>query len=118
MEDKEESMKQLTLTLPGGNTINPPADLKTPSGGKFTDLASVITPAVEVIFYVATFLAFYYLVWGALMYLLAKGEKEGLAKARAKITWALVGLVVIFLAFMAARYAGIVFTPDKGGLPF
>lgn len=109
---------KIALKLPGGYTINPPADLKTPSGGKFTDLASLISPALEIIFYVATFLAFYYLIWGAIMYLLAKGEKEGLAKARAKITWALVGLIVIFLAFMVAKYASVVFTPDKGGLPF
>src|SRR3989338_11289885 len=104
-----QNMK-LALKLPGQNTINPPAGLK----NDFKDLSSVISPALEIIFYVATFLAFYYLIWGALMYLLAKGEKEGLAKARAKITWALIGLVVIFLAFMVAKYASIVFTPDKG----
>src|SRR3989344_5017220 len=107
-----QNMK-LALTLPGGNTINSPAGLK----NDFKDLSSVISPALEVIFYVATFLAFYYLVWGAILYLLAKGEKEGLAKARAKITWALVGLIVIFLAFMVAKYASIIF-PDKGGSPF
>ncbi|OGE28322.1 hypothetical protein A2867_04910 [Candidatus Daviesbacteria bacterium RIFCSPHIGHO2_01_FULL_40_11] len=106
-------MEKLALQLPGGNTIPPPTGLKP----DFQDLASLITPLLNIIFYLALFLTFYYLIWGALSYIMAQGQKENLAKARARITWALIGLMVTLLAFFIAKFIGEVFTP-KGGLPF
>ncbi len=103
----------LALQLPGGNTIDPPADLK-----KFVDLGSLLTPLLNIIFYIAVFLAFYYLVWGAISYIMAQGKKENLAKARARITWAIIGLMITLLAFSIAKYASEVFKPTTGGLPF
>ena len=44
-------------------------------------------------------------------------KKEELAKARQRISWALVGLVIVFLAYFIAKYAGEIF-PAKGGSPF
>lgn len=111
-------MNKLAITLPGGEVINPPS---TPAQGSlkyFPDLASVLTPLLSIAFYIAIFLAFYYLVWGAFAYMMARGNKEDLAKARARITWALVGLLVVVMAFLIAQFAGQIFPPTKGGLPF
>ena len=105
---------KIALTLPGGNIIAPPNQL----GTQYKDLASFITPLLNVAFYIAAFLAFYWLIWGAFQYILAGGKKEDLAKARARITWALIGLIVIFAAFLIAKYASEIFPPTKGGLPF
>lgn len=106
-------MNKLALQLPGGNTISPPADLKK----DFVDLASLLSPVLNIIFYIAVFLTFYYLVWGAIAYIMAQGNKENLAKARSRITWALIGLMVTLLAFFIAKFVSENFTP-KGGLPF
>lgn len=104
---------KIALQLPGGNTIPQPSGLD----AKFPDLGSFITRLLEVVFYIALFLAFFWLVWGAWVYLFSSGEKENLAKARARIQYALIGLAVTLLAFVIAKYAGEIFTP-KGGLPF
>lgn len=110
-----KSIQELALDLPGGNTIPQPDEL-TKKG--FIDLASFISPLINILLYIAVFLAFYFLVWGAFAYLMAQGKKEELAKARARISWALVGLIVVFLAFVIAKYASEIFPPTKGGLPF
>lgn len=100
----------LALKLPGGEIIDNPAG--------FPNLASLIQPLLSIFFYIAAFLAFIWLVWGAFAYIMARGEKEGLAKARARITWAIIGLIIVLMAYFIAQYAGEIFTPDKGGLPF
>lgn len=106
-------MKYLTLKLPGpeGGTIDNPA-------AGFPDLASFISPLLTVIFYIAAFLAFYWLIWGAYQYIMSQGNKENLAKARAKITWALVGLMVVFMAYFIAKFGSEIFKPEIGGVPF
>jgi len=70
-------MNKVALTLPGGNTIPAPSGLNP----EFVDLASFLSPLLNIVFYIAVFLAFYFLVWGAFQYILAGGKKEELAKA-------------------------------------
>lgn len=106
-------MRELALKLPGGNTVTGPDQLKT----EFINLASILSPILNIAFYIAIFLAFYWLVWGAWAYLFSSGKKEELAKARARISWALIGLIVIFAAYFIAKYASEFF-PPKGGVPF
>lgn len=109
-------MTKLALKLPEfGQIDNPPGLIF--SGDK-ANLGAVLTSLLNIVFYIAAFLAFYWLVWGAFAYLMASGQKENLAKARAKITWALVGLLVVFMAYFIARFAAEVFTPGTGGTPF
>ncbi len=109
------TIQKLALTLPGGNVVTGPDALKAKG---FVDLASFISPLLNIVFYLAAFFAFYWLIWGAFQYMLARGEKEGLAKARARITWALIGLMVVFMAYFIAKFASEIFPPSKEGLPF
>lgn len=83
-------------------------------GAKLTD---VLSGLLNIALYIAAFLAFYWLVWGAWAYLFSSGKKEELAKARARISWALVGLLVVFMAYFIAKYASEFF-PPKGGTSF
>ncbi len=105
---------KLALTIPGFAPIPSPEGLKS----EYTDLASLLSPLINIALYIAVFLAFYYLVWGTFQYILAGGKKEDLAKARARISWALIGLIVTFAAFLIAKFASEIFPPTKGGLPF
>lgn len=109
-------IRLIAIKLPGGNEIPQPKEL-TDKG--FVDLASFLSPLLNITFYVALFLAFFYLVWAAFQYIVAGGKKEELAKARQRINWALVGLIVVFLAFFVAKFAQEIFKDVlKGGLPF
>jgi hypothetical protein len=97
-----------------GNLVNNPqitgikADFKT--------LNDVISVGFNVVLLLAGFLAFFWLVWGAFQYLLARGNKEELSRARARITWALIGLFIIFLAYLIANLAVGILRP-RGGVP-
>jgi len=104
------------------NPINPkgcPSPIPTiPGTPAIGGLGSLLSGIVNIIFYVAVFLAFFWLVWGAFAYIMASGKKEDLAKARARITWALIGLSIILLSFFIAKFASEIFRPNIGGLPF
>ena len=108
-------MKNIALTLPGQSSSVP-----TPEGlnSNINNLGGLISGLLNIIFYIAIFMAFYWLIWGSFQYILASGKKEDLAKARSRITWALIGLVVIFSAFFIAKFAAQVLPPGNGGLPF
>lgn len=113
----QKLVQKLALTVPGfaSKPIPNPDGLDT---SKFSNLSGLISQLFNVTLYLVAFLAFYYLVWGAFAYLLGQGQKENLAKARARIQWALIGLIVVFLGYFIAKYLGEIFKPDTGGLPF
>ncbi len=81
-------------------------------------VADILSGLLNIAFYIAIFLAFYWLVWGAFAYIMARGNKEDLAKARARIIWAIVGLIVIILSYTIAQFAAEIFTPKGGAVPF
>ncbi len=107
-------MNKLALTLPGtGNIIDSPVK------DKFFDLGGIVSGLLNIAFYIAVFVALYYLIWGAFSYILAQGKKEDLAKARDRITWALIGLMVVLLSYFIARFVTEILGPNiKGGIPF
>ncbi|MBI3103504.1 hypothetical protein HYZ05_01030 [Candidatus Daviesbacteria bacterium] len=80
-------------------------------------LADVLSGLLNIAFYIAIFMAFYWLLWGAFQYILASGKKEELAKARERIKWAIIGLMVILTAYLIATFAAQIL-PPKGGSPF
>lgn len=109
-------MTKLALTLPGyGSIDNPPGLIFSGAQG---NLSAIISSLITIAIYVAGFLAFYYLVWGAFQYMAASGNKEQLQKARARITWALIGLIIVVMSYLIARYASEIFPPGQGGIPF
>lgn len=121
-------MKYLSLRIPGFDEGPSGEDIFIPNpSGLFQQYASdpnrftlgfILAQLIIIAFYIAGFLTFYYLIWGSFQYILSSGNKEQLQKARARITWALVGLIVIFLSYFIAKYALEIFPISKGGLPF
>ena len=104
---------KLTLTLPGQFSPIP-----TPPGlnPNLNTAGSLVGGLIGIFFYIAIFMAFVWLVWASFQYILASGKKEELAKARSRITWALVGLAIIFASFLIAKFATELL-PSKGFLP-
>lgn len=114
-------MIHLYLTLPG---FSQRIDSKYISDNFNTNLITfggLVAGLLDIFFSLALFMGFFYLVWGSFQYILASGKKEELAKARSRITWTLIGLVVIFSAFFIAKFAQGIFLKDsilKGGTLF
>lgn len=108
-------MNTLFINFPGFGNIGGPEGLRV----EFTTLASFLSGLYNIAIFLAGFLAFYWLVWGAYQYLMARGNKEELAKARSKILWALIGLAVVLLAYTIATFAADIFPPKEGAItPF
>lgn len=111
-------MKKLAANIPGLNTIYDFYKDNPNQPGKIQTLGDLLSGLFNIAFYIALFLAFFYLVWGAFSYIMAQGNKENLAKARARLTWAILGLIIVLLAFFIARFVSEILPPRPGGLPF
>jgi len=98
------------ITTPAAAANN--ASLKvTPGGGYVSDLSSVITTAINLIFIVAVILAFGFLIFGGIQWITSGGDKGKTEEARNKITAAVVGLLIL-----GASWAIINFTLSLLGL--
>lgn len=82
----------------------------------FTNFGQFIGEILNVAFLIAVFLAFFWLVWAAFQYIAAGGDKQRLAQARSRITWTIVGLLLIAISFLVAQFVQQSIQP-KGGTP-
>ena len=76
-----------------------------PSG---TDICNTATGCiiwfVNIIFLVAVLLSFVYLIWGGIDYIMAGGDTAAAGNARTKLTNAVIGLVVVILAWAISNF--------------
>lgn len=102
----------VALKLPGstGNVGDPYNTLgNIGSLGGFLGGTSTNYGLYDIILWISMVLMFSWMIWGVFQYLFAGGDKEGLAKAKSRITWAIVGFVIIVLAYTIQKYAKEIF---------
>lgn len=80
----------ISITNVGGNIANSISNIK-PSG--------IVSVVIQALLGVAGIIAFIFLLWGGLQWILSGGDKEGTEKARKRITAALIGLAIVFSAY-------------------
>lgn len=68
-------------------------------------LQNIVGGVLNVVFFLSFLLVLFFLVWGGLKWVLAQGEKEGIAKAREQVTNSLIGLVVILGSYLLLNLA-------------
>lgn len=102
---------KLALNLPGlkGDTNIPNPEGLQFSGPEQTSFGYVASQFLNLIFYVAIFLAFIWFVWGAYEYMVAQGQKEALNAAKERIRYALVGFILLVVAFLVGNWAPTIF---------
>jgi hypothetical protein len=61
--------------------------------------SGLISGIINIVLGIAGIIAFIWLLWGGLQWILSGGDKEGTEKARKRITAALVGLAIVFSAY-------------------
>jgi TRAP-type C4-dicarboxylate transport system permease small subunit len=94
------------IQLPGGQTITGPL----PASAGFTNLASVVTKAInQIVFPVAGIILLLYLVWGGFDYLTSMGDPKKAESGKNKITNAILGFVIIFVAFWIVQLVDYIF---------
>lgn len=107
---------KLALSLPWGTNSTPTNFGYNPasnfSGDKGT-LGNILTQFGEAALYIGATMMFFWAVWGVFDYLIAEGNKEALAKARKKIQWAIMGFIILLMAFFVSDYLASVVLTNK-----
>ncbi len=99
-------LNYLALTLPGNQQIQAPNSV--PKGGLDT-VQRAIGNGITIMLVLVAILSLIYLVWGGVQWTQSGGDKGKLQAARQKITYALIGLIVAFLAFFIVSIFGGLF---------
>lgn len=75
--------------------------LKPPMGSIATDVKaeSVTQLVINILFYIGTFLAVAYLMYGGIRWITSRGDKQGIEIARKHIMAAVIGIIVVAGAF-------------------
>lgn len=66
---------------------------------KGTELGQVLGFVITIAFIIAILTALLFLIWGGLKWITSGGDKAGVETARNQIIAAIIGLIVVFLAF-------------------
>lgn len=101
-------MQYLTLQI-NGTPIQAPTEIQ-----RVTNKAGILGEdalryGVLLFLMVIVTAALFFLLWGGLAWITSEGDKQKLAAARSRITYAIVGLVVSFLSFLIINIISTLF---------
>jgi len=96
-------MKQLALSI-NGTPISAPNGI--PTGGFDTNGTNIIQFALTLLFIFAVILALIFAIYSGIQWTMSGGDKQKIQQARLRITFAIVGLIVVFLAFLIVNLVG------------
>ena len=96
-------MRELALTLPNGQQVTAPASV--PSGG-LSKVSQIISAGVTILIIVAAVICLFTLVQAGIQWTTSGGDKGRVAAARARITYAIVGLIVALASFFFVSLLG------------
>lgn len=90
------------LSLKIGNTIiNTPANLPQPdTAGK------ILSNALSIFITVGIIASILSIIWAGIQWITSGGDKQKLASAKARITWSIVGLIIMFVSFLIINMFG------------
>lgn len=78
-------------------------------------IGDLLSSGLELILYLTGALMFIWLVWGIFQYIFAGGDKEALGKAQKRITYAIVGFLLVAIAFAISQYLQTIFPQNLPG---
>ena len=93
----------LTIQQPGGApVVIGPQNTSLPTGG-LTTLQGTITNALTLFIIAAVVITLIIIAYSGLQWVSSGGDKQKVSQARARLTWGIVGLVIVFTAFLVVR---------------
>lgn len=78
-------------------------------------LGDIINEIVPLLFTIAGLVLLLYLLWGGFSLMLSRGDPKATEAAKEKITNAIIGFVIIFLAFWLVQLFGFIFGVKQFG---
>lgn len=95
-------MEELALRIPGigGGSTTVSALGGIPTAGYYSwNFPTIIQTFFTILIIVSIILALLFLILGAFSWITSEGDKQKLAQAKQRITFSIIGLVVVFLSF-------------------
>lgn len=89
-------------------------------GFNFTNktLGDIIKEVVPYLFGIAGLILLLYLIWGGFSLMLSKGDQKAVEAARGRITTAITGFVIIFVAYWLVQILGLILGIEQFGQIF
>jgi len=107
-DERGNTVNQFTCQNPFnsvfGNIKPPPEILAIGSGS--AGISNIINKIIQLIYVVAGIIFVFMIIISALQWILSGGDKEAVAKARGRLTWAIIGIVFLALAFVIIKVIG------------
>lgn len=115
-------MKFLSLSIPNaqGTPVQVSVPNGIPTGGLETGGAGqkLISGGIQLLFVGATILSLFYLIWAGIDWMRSEGDKTAIESARHKLTYAILGLIVVFLSILIVQVIATFFNvPLLGVFP-
>jgi len=92
-------MKLFALTLPGGQTIQPPAEVNTLTQKTTTLGGNIFGVIINGLLITAAVLCVFFIIWGGIKIVMSEGDPKNIDSGRNTIIYAAIGLALAFLAF-------------------
>lgn len=99
-------MKDLALTIEGTEIPLPPGLATITSVRADSILQHIIWLGLNLLMVITVILSLCFMIWAGIQWTTSGGNKEGLQKARQKLIYAIIGLLVVFLAFFIRNFIG------------
>ncbi|HKC14926.1 MAG TPA: hypothetical protein VKC89_03145 [Patescibacteria group bacterium] len=103
-------MKDLALSI--GQPASPTFQIEPPQGIGFYSVSSLLSFGVTILLVISIILTLFFLVLGGIDMITSGGDKQKVVNARHKLTYAVLGLLVVFLSFLIVNLIGSVFGVD------
>lgn len=71
-------------------------------------LGDIVTLLVKYLFPIAGLLLILYLLYGGYQFMLSRGDPKAIEKAKGIITTAIIGFIIVFVAFWIVQIVGII----------
>jgi type IV secretory pathway VirB2 component (pilin) len=81
------------------------------NSGNDTSLEDMITSVINVLLYIAGIIAVIMIIVGGIKYMTSSGDSSGISSAKNTVLYAIIGLVLVILAFAIVNWVVKAFTP-------
>lgn len=99
-------MNYLALSI-GGNKVVVPNGI---ANGGITTLQHIIQVFINIFLIIIVVLAVFYIILGGFTWMTSGGEKSKIQTAKLQLTYAIIGLIISFLAFIIIKAVGNFFS--------
>jgi hypothetical protein len=99
-------MNYLSISFPGSPGTTLPSYI--PKGG-LGALEIFLQRFMVIFLFTGICLVTIYIVWGGIQWITAEGDKTKLASARSKVTWAIIGFIILLLSYTIVNAIGFLF---------